>query len=33
MATVTAYRHFGLAQPTAAATSDLWESNPGGDAR
>jgi len=25
MATVSAYRHFGLAQPTRAGTSDLWE--------
>jgi Holliday junction DNA helicase RuvB len=33
MATVTAYRHFGLAQPAAAGTSDLWENEPGGEAR
>jgi len=25
MATVSAYRHFGLAQPTRAGTPDLWE--------
>jgi Holliday junction DNA helicase RuvB len=25
MATVSAYRHFGLAQPPRAATPDLWE--------
>jgi Holliday junction DNA helicase RuvB len=25
IATVTAYRHFGLAQPTRAGTTDLWE--------
>ncbi|MGH8599230.1 MAG: Holliday junction branch migration DNA helicase RuvB [Burkholderiales bacterium] len=33
MATVTAYRHFGLAQPAAAVTSDLWENEPGGETR
>jgi len=25
MATVSAYRHFGLAQPARAGTTDLWE--------
>jgi Holliday junction DNA helicase RuvB len=25
MATVSAYRHFGLAQPARAGTPDLWE--------
>jgi len=25
MATVSAYRHFGLAQPTRSGTPDLWE--------
>jgi Holliday junction DNA helicase RuvB len=25
MATVSAYRHFGLAQPQTAGTPDLWE--------
>jgi len=25
IATVLAYRHFGLAQPSAGATPDLWE--------
>jgi Holliday junction DNA helicase RuvB len=33
MATVTAYRHFGLAQPAVAASSDLWENGPGSEAR
>jgi len=28
MATVSAYRHFGLAQPARAATSDLWDNKP-----
>ena len=28
MATVSAYRHFGLAQPKAAGTPDLWDSKP-----
>jgi Holliday junction DNA helicase RuvB len=28
MATVSAYRHFGLAQPARAATPDLWDSKP-----
>jgi len=28
MATVTAYRHFGLAQPKSAATPELWEEPP-----
>jgi Holliday junction DNA helicase RuvB len=28
MATVTAYRHFGLAQPGRAGTTDLWAEPP-----
>jgi Holliday junction DNA helicase RuvB len=28
MATVTAYRHFGLAQPRTASTSELWADKP-----
>ena len=28
IATVTAYRHFGLAQPKTAGTADLWEEPP-----
>jgi len=28
MATVTAYRHFGLAQPRTAGTPELWEDKP-----
>src|SRR5688500_14843158 len=29
MATVSAYRHFGLAQPARSGTPDLWEQKPG----
>ena len=30
MATVSAYRHFGLAQPTRSGTPDLWDEKPVG---
>jgi len=30
MATVSAYRHFGLAQPQTQTTPELWEEPPGG---
>jgi hypothetical protein len=29
MATVSAYRHFGLAQPNSSITPELWEDSPG----